>query len=297
MKSRDIKRLRLSRRATKWELPVLREEVLQARIRGKTKGNNTANNEDEEEEIEKVVILEAIYLSPADDRIIFTATGEFKENLWECDPASLEWYNLPASGENDNKTSSNTTSAGGAAMNFGFSSTNNAPATVFGSRRGTVLAYPRTNIPGSTQISCMIMSERYLICGFRDARVWAIPTDVRNAKLERYIQVQIGNSKRGGIRALTIMNEQYLLIGGDDGVMYTVSIANEGLEAYREAIENAGPLFDADAKFQEKWSGFTSHLTFTDIKEWKLPLFDELLVQGVEVDDITDSEAFFHRGG
>lgn len=109
-----------------------------------------------------------------------------------------------------------------------------------------------TTLPPSV-VTYMAMEADYMVLGFQDSRAWLVPLSHNTAQLKLYIQIQLGSAASGAVKSVHIMNNQFALIGGADGVLYTVAYASEGLAAWRNAVKDLGIKKNADT-IRDWWS-------------------------------------------
>ncbi|CAD7971385.1 unnamed protein product [Amoebophrya sp. A120] len=238
--------------------------VVEAAVAKPKKAKPTKKNtmgEEVEEEAEAIEIVAAVYRN--DDTVLFAATGEYKQYLYCMSVASSsseegQW--IPTS-------------------------------TKFGAKLYNSMAYPKTKFPETTIVTCMTLSPQadLLMLGFKDSRVWLVPlehgADPSSEPMRKYVQVLQGSSRSGAVNSLSLMGNSVLLIAGNDGVMYTTSLAREGLKLYQEADKNG-----TAARFDEKqWDSYRTPLTFTAVADWKLPTIED---KPSAVRDITDPAHF-----
>mmetsp|Transcript_22443 Transcript_22443/g.56709 ORF Transcript_22443/g.56709 Transcript_22443/m.56709 type:complete len:1880 (+) Transcript_22443:135-5774(+) len=226
--------------------------------KSKPKKANTMGEEEEEVE-EQVMVVAAVY--SGEDTILFAATGAYKEHLYSMSVG-------PTS----------------AAPNDWISSAMSA------NKVHTAVAYPKTKFPESAVVTFMSLAPEkdFLMLGFKDSRVWLVPCQGEDAPaLQRYIQVAQGNSRSGAVRSVAVLQQNFLLIGGDDGVLYTVSLAREGLRLWKEAEKSVA---GTAGRFDDKaWDGYRIPLTYTAVGDWKLPAIED---KPSAVKDIMDSKHF-----
>mmetsp|Transcript_56075 Transcript_56075/g.128731 ORF Transcript_56075/g.128731 Transcript_56075/m.128731 type:complete len:1947 (-) Transcript_56075:224-6064(-) len=249
-------------RAVAPEAPEEEEEEAEAvedELDDRKDKQDSKDQKKDEEEVEvdlSTSILRAVYLS--EDVVLFAATNRFLGKLWEISLRGAVNQSVVD-------------------VTFGQHTPTNA------------MAYARAKIPDVpvTHLS-VSLSETFLLIGFADGKTWVLPL----ANMNYYVEMNCADCN-AGVRSLAMTREDnHVLVGGQDGGLYTVGFQGRAGRACVEAIENNTSEELPD--FTELVATNSDEFRVVKKDEWDLPVLEKSSNDGTvqESVDIVDPDSY-----